>query len=679
MGLRLTAILFYALQLQAALYAQKASDDYREDLVTVLGEDRARTWGLPTRLEIDPNRNRLYLTESFGDIAIFDCDTLNRIQSFAAHSQRCLDLALIDGGKRLVSVATDGSVRLWDVEAAEPKLLDTYSMAVSDEPMWFKMSRAFKSKLFAVRSDKQLSLFEITDDKITFRSDARARNKEVPFVFGLSPDARWLVTSETLETSEVIQVDDLRYGYSDAKMFLWDLTERKPKPTFITNCKAVERLYFINDSQFVTEDPYFLPNRKSQNWSVVNGQLRVDSRDDAASAIFGDAAISADGLLKAVTSKGNLVIQSRKGDQWIERGTLDAKQVFSMAFLGEDLITCSGPVLRRWNWRDGMYQETTPSVGHSGRVANIDFDRHGRGLVSTSGDRVLKWTVIDDKFANLSPIEVSDDHDLKETGFASIQRSMLNIRTLPSGDHVLFGRVCNDQLNETRFKIEFGTDYRDAAWCAAAHPTKAIVATGHWNSKIRLWDIEDASAPILLMEWQAHNGHVCDVTFSPDGSCLASVGWDHQTKIWNINYKSMSATAGAQLDNKAHTAILRSVAYSPSGKYLASGGEDGLVLLWDVASGKSEPTVLSYPEKRSQNHLVDKTIGSLEFSKAEDRLLTASGGGRVTQWDAGTGQIVHSWQFPGWIWQARYSPDEKIIATANNNGTVFVLKNPLRK
>jgi len=120
--------------------------------------------------------------------------------------------------------------------------------------------------------------------------------------------------------------------------------------------------------------------------------------------------------------------------------------------------------------------------------------------------------------------------------------------------------------NETRFKIDFGANYREAGWCAAIHPTQAILATGHWNSKIRLWEIADNIEPKMLIAWQAHSGHVCAVTFSPDGSSIASAGWDHQTKIWNINYESFEATPGLQLENKAHTNILRSVSYSSSGR-----------------------------------------------------------------------------------------------------------------
>ena len=668
--------------MMAPLSAQRSPDadgepyvKFRKDLVAVLGEDRARTWGLPTRIEVDPNRNRLYLTESFGEISVFECESLNRVQLFTAHSQRCLDLALIDNGKQMISVSTDGDVRLWDLQAAEPKLLDTYSMSESVEPIWLKVTRAFKSKLFAVRSDKQLSLFEIKEDKIVFRSDTRARNKEIPYVFALSPDGKWLVTSETLDTSETVEADGTSYGYRDAKMFLWDLSEQKPKPTFITNCKAVERLYFLNDTQFVTEDPYFLPKRKSHGWSIINAQLRIDSSEATTSAVFGDAAVSADGMLKAVTSGGQVVVFARKGDEWIGRGKLDTNQVFSMAFLGEDLITCSGPILRRWRWKGGKYQETTPPLGHSDRVAAIDFDRHGRGLMSTSDVKVLHWPASDGKYVNPTPTELPDDRAVNLVDFSPAQRSILNIKSLPSGNRVLTGRVFDEQQIENRTEIDFGADYREAGWCAAVHPTRALLATGHWNSKIRLWDISEKPIPKMLFEWQAHNGHVCDVTFSPDGKCIASAGWDHQTKIWNIDYESLGATAGLQLENNAHTDILRSVAYSPSGKFLASGGEDGIVLLWDLQSGKLAPIVLSYPDINRKSNLFSKTIGSLQFSKSEDLLLTSSGGGRVTQWNTGNGKIAKSWQLPGWIWQARYSPDEKTIATANNDGTVYILRN----
>jgi WD40 repeat protein len=232
-------------------------------------------------------------------------------------------------------------------------------------------------------------------------------------------------------------------------------------------------------------------------------------------------------------------------------------------------------VLRRWRWQDGKYQEATPPVGHSDNVNAILFDRDGHGLVSTSEIETFYWRATDGQFmsaeqtANLTPTALSDDQAMHAVGFIPEQRSILNIKALPSGNRALFGRLFDEKQNESRFKIDFGEDYREAAWCAAVHPTKSLLATGHWNSKIRLWGISENLEPKMLFEWQAHNGHVCAVTFSPNGNSIASAGWDHQTKIWNIDYQSLEATPGMQLENQVwHT--------RPAASYLHLAGRMGL-------------------------------------------------------------------------------------------------------
>ena len=70
------------------------------------------------------------------------------------------------------------------------------------------------------------------------------------------------------------------------------------------------------------------------------------------------------------------------------------------------------------------------------------------------------------------------------------------------------------------------------------------------------------------------------------------------------------------------------------------------------------------------------TIGTLQFNASSDRLLSGDGKGRVTIWSAKTGEILKRWQLPGWVWDAKLSPDESMIATANDDGTIYLLRAP---
>jgi len=47
----------------------------------------------------------------------------------------------------------------------------------------------------------------------------------------------------------------------------------------------------------------------------------------------------------------------------------------------------------------------------------------------------------------------------------------------------------------------------------------------------------------------------------------------------------------------------------------------------------------------------------------------------ITLWDAVTGRKLREWQFPGQVY-ASITPDGRHLATANANGTVYILRLP---
>ena len=75
------------------------------------------------------------------------------------------------------------------------------------------------------------------------------------------------------------------------------------------------------------------------------------------------------------------------------------------------------------------------------------------------------------------------------------------------------------------------------------------------------------------------------VSFSPDGTKVAS-GFDDKTvKLWDV-------TSGECLQTlEGHSDSVRSVSFSPDGTKVASGSFDDTVKLWDVTSGECLQTL----------------------------------------------------------------------------------------
>jgi WD40 repeat protein len=93
-----------------------------------------------------------------------------------------------------------------------------------------------------------------------------------------------------------------------------------------------------------------------------------------------------------------------------------------------------------------------------------------------------------------------------------------------------------------------------------------------------LWDVATGKQLQVL---QGHDSYISTVTYSPDGTLVASGSGDGTVRLWKVN-------TGEQLHRLlGHADALGTVAFSPDGRLLASGGKEPIPRLWDVASGKA--------------------------------------------------------------------------------------------
>ena len=86
---------------------------------------------------------------------------------------------------------------------------------------------------------------------------------------------------------------------------------------------------------------------------------------------------------------------------------------------------------------------------------------------------------------------------------------------------------------------------------------------------------------IAVWEWISWevSGPVESVTFSPDGTMLASGSDDDTIRVWLVS----DGTLLHEL--QGHSDDVSDVAFSPDGLLLASGSDDNTVRLWLVPDG----------------------------------------------------------------------------------------------
>ena len=195
-------------------------------------------------------------------------------------------------------------------------------------------------------------------------------------------------------------------------------------------------------------------------------------------------------------------------------------------------------------------------------------------------------------------------------------------------------------------------------------PNEAVLASGSWDSTVKLWDVETQTEIVTLKHTKGNSGRVNSVAFSPDGSILASGAGDdwsdppeYTIKLWDVATQTEIATL------EGHTYAVRSVAFSPDGATLASGGFDAKIMLWDVAT---HTAIAILPE------LTNNPVTSVAFSP-DGTTLASSGFSSTNLWNIATQtEIASLTGHTNIVRSVAFSPDGKILASADQDGKILL-------
>jgi WD40 repeat protein len=171
------------------------------------------------------------------------------------------------------------------------------------------------------------------------------------------------------------------------------------------------------------------------------------------------------------------------------------------------------------------------------------------------------------------------------------------------------------------------------------------------------WYYQDRLCQLELRTLKGHRGPVRTVTFTLDGSQLASWSMDGTIRIWD------TASGAAIRTLEVQSGRIERVAFNPDGSRCASGSEDGTIKLWDMGNGQRLWTVKGHTGP----------VSSMAFSPNGSQLATGSDDGTVKSWEAASGRERIT--FEGHlepVVSLSWSPDGKRLATASNDGTAKV-------
>jgi len=163
------------------------------------------------------------------------------------------------------------------------------------------------------------------------------------------------------------------------------------------------------------------------------------------------------------------------------------------------------------------------------------------------------------------------------------------------------------------------------AHCVTFSANGRFLAAGGGDGTVRIWDVNDHR---LLRTLTNHAGYVASVAFSPvNPDWIASAGADNRLRLWDWR-EAREIRAWPSGIGKDY-GLAQAVAFSPDGRRLAAPGteESGEAIVYEVDSGATVFTLGAHEEGAR----------CTAFSPDGRWLLTGSGQGEVTLWNAATG------------------------------------------
>ncbi|MCA9910713.1 MAG: hypothetical protein KC519_18785, partial [Anaerolineae bacterium] len=582
----------------------------------VFGGDISGIWTMGLSHDI----TRIALAYRDGTARLRDIATWEETMVLEGHEDIVCSALFSHDDRYIVTNSFDDTARIWDAETGAPLAImrghtdDTCSASFSPDDTRVATGGDTTVRIWDVATGEQLHVLEGHTNSI--------------FTVEYSPDGRYIASggvdrttriwnAETGELLHTLRGHDLTVftlafspdsrmlltGSSDRTAKLWDVETGALIRTLRGHSADVSAAAFSPDGRRIMTGSV---DRSVRVWDTASGQsiqTLLGHHNNVFLTVFVDN-------FRAITGSTDGTLREWRfgGNQSARLMTAHTDQLYTMAVSpdGSQVATAGNDLVARvWDTNTGQILRTF--VGHQDSITSVRFSPDGSRLLTSSSDGSVRvWdiakgeliTILVDRegvpayVAEFSPdgqqiltggtrdygeIEIWDAQTYQKIDTLEPPAAAFVIAFNPDGTRFLSGgadqtlRLWDAQTHEVLMSLDLGVQVYDAVF-SPANPDLFALATG--DQKVFIYDTSGNQLDTLV----GHTDGVYSLSFSPDGSMLASGGIDATARLWRIQDGKGSAFRVL----RTHQGPIHSLSFTRDGKEIITTSWDSTAQMHDV-------------------------------------------------------------------------------------------------
>ncbi len=515
-------------------------------------------------------------------IYLWDVDTGAHKQTLRGHPESVTRISFNPDGNTLISVSKDMTIYLWDISTGERKktladkglITDQLDKPETVERVSFSPD---KSILATIRFNNTIRLWDTSTGtlKQTFPSqDTDKQEKDysnnIEYV-SFSPDNRTVVG---LTGGWEIRIWEVDTGESKGLLedpgLITNLSFSSNGKTLATGIyRGIIRLWDVDKG----EHKKTISNLSVSSYGMYDHDFKPFS-PDGKKFVFGNTSGTVylwDVATKQELSLSGMNYNSKELAYNTHAIISPDSQTLASWQTHEDLN------IRLWDIASGKHKQTLR--GHKTRVKTVVFSPDSRTMVSWSSD-IRLWGV------------ATGRHKRTLKGHTSLVEDVSfspDGKTLASGGLDGTIRIWNSETGEQIHAFMENSFANNLAAQSAAvsvvtfYSDGVVLASGHKNGSIRLWDIDTGKA---IQTFRGHADAVSSISFSPDRKTVASTSKDATARLWDVDTgEQIYALTGYERTTWRVFFYSNGLPLATGFQHLNSHNFDKNIRLWDLRTG----------------------------------------------------------------------------------------------